>query len=280
VENLLHWVHEYHVDGFRLDATHAIHDESPVHILAELSDAARASGQAGQAPYLIAETHENDLRYLRPTAEGGFGFDAVWADDFHHALRTLLTGEREGYYGDYRGSVAELARQLERRPPERLVYCSQNHDQVGNRPGGDRPKPEELRVRAACTLLAPQTPLLFMGEEYGERRPFQFFTDHIDPFFAEATREGRKREFARFSGFSREDVPDPQDPATFERSKLDPSRGDPDLLAFYGRLLELRRRLPREVETEADEQASVLRLRRAHAELVADFARRTVALEA
>jgi maltooligosyltrehalose trehalohydrolase len=154
----------------------------------------------------------------------------------------------------------------------------QNHDQVGNRALGDRLPREQLRVAAACVLFAPQTPLLFMGEEYGEQRPFQFFTDHIDPAIAEATREGRRREFERFAAFAGEHVPDPQDPATFERSKLDRSSGDEELRAFYKRLLALRRELPREVEVEADEQARTLTVRRGRAELHADFANTTVEL--
>jgi maltooligosyltrehalose trehalohydrolase len=158
------------------------------------------------------------------------------------------------------------------------VVCSQNHDQVGNRAVGDRPRPEELRIRAAVTLFAPQTALLFQGEEYGEQRPFLFFTDHIDPAIAEATREGRKREFARFAAFSGEDVPDPQAPQTYARSKLDPSAGDEGLRAFYAELLRLRRELPRAVEARADEERRVLRIRRGEVELVADFANLTAEL--
>jgi maltooligosyltrehalose trehalohydrolase len=143
---------------------------------------------------------------------------------------------------------------------------------VGNRAVGDRPAADELRLRAAVLLFAPQTPLLFMGEEYGERRPFQFFTDHIDPAIAEATREGRRREFAAFAGFSGE-VPDPQARATFERSKLDRSRPDEGLRAFYRELLALRRELPREIEVEVD--GSHLRARRGDVELRADFDSKT-----
>ena len=139
----------------------------------------------------------------------------------------LLTGEQEGYYGDYPASLTALARQYERMPAQKLVFCSQNHDQVGNRALGDRPKPDELRLRAAALLWAAQTPLLFMGEEYGEQRPFQFFTDHTDPAIAEATRDGRAQEFEQFTAFSGEDVPDPQAAATFQRSKLHPEHGDP-----------------------------------------------------
>jgi maltooligosyltrehalose trehalohydrolase len=186
----------------------------------------------------------------------------------------LLSGERDGYYARY-GRVDGLVRQLEREPRGRLVYCSQNHDQVGNRAVGDRPADDELRVRAALTLLAPQIPLLFMGEEYGERRPFQFFTDHVDPYIADATREGRRREFAGFAGFTAEDVPDPQDPATFERSKLSRER-DPELEAFYAELLSLRRELPPEVEVEAN--GKTVRLRRGPVELVADLEAKTVEL--
>jgi maltooligosyltrehalose trehalohydrolase len=149
---------------------------------------------------------------------------------------------------------------------------------VGNRAVGDRPPPEAARLQAALLLFASQTPLLFMGQEYGERRPFQFFTDHIDPAIAEATREGRKREFAGFAGFAAEDVPDPQARETFERSKLDPSSGDAGLRAFYAELLRLRPELPREVETSADDEGRVLRVRRGSVELVVDFERLTADL--
>src|SRR5262249_6634240 len=159
-----------------------------------------------------------------------WGFDAQWADEFHHELHALLTGERDGYYAAY-GSVAGLARQYGRTPPERLVYCSQNHDQGGNPALGGRPAPPALALPAACLLFAPQTPLLFMGEEYGERRPFRFFTDHLDPAVAEAAREGRKRDFARFSSFHAS-VPDPQAEDTFLASKLSRIE-DPELPALY-----------------------------------------------
>jgi maltooligosyltrehalose trehalohydrolase len=180
----------------------------------------------------------------------------------------LLTGERDGWYSEFDGTVEALARQFERTLADRLVVFAQNHDQVGNRAFGDRPNPREHAIRAACLLFAPQVPLLFMGEEYGEPNPFQFFADHIDPAVVEATREGRKRDFADFAGFSADDVPDPQDPATFERSKLS-RRENPDLRELYRNLLELRRRLPREVETSVE--GSVLRVRRGPVELVADF---------
>jgi maltooligosyltrehalose trehalohydrolase len=202
----------------------------------------------------------------RPIDE--WGHDAQWADRSHHELHVLLTAEQEGYYRGY-GSVEALADDLQGQghEPKRLVVCAQNHDQVGNRALGDRLPPEALRVAAAVTLFSPCTPLLFMGEEYLERRPFQFFTDHIDPAIAEATREGRRREFQAFSSFSGADVPDPQAVETFLRSKLE--RRDPDPL--YRELLELRTQLPRELEAHADEDAKLLRLRRGAVELVADF---------
>jgi maltooligosyltrehalose trehalohydrolase len=271
IQNAELWIRDYHVDGLRLDATHAIFDDSEPHVLAELAARVRAVNPSALV------TSEMETGDLRPIEE--WGHDAQWSDELHHLLHVLLTGEREGYYAEYEPSVTELGRQLLRKPPERLVVCSQNHDQVGNRALGERPHADELRLRAATVLLAPQTPLLFMGEEYGERRPFQFFTDHIDPAIAEATREGRRREFAAFSAFSGQEVPDPQDPTTFERSKLDPSAGDSELLAFYERLLALRRELPREVEVDADHDARVLRVRRGSVEAVLDFARRNVEIE-
>src|SRR5581483_3662927 len=188
-------------------------------------------------------------------------------------LHVLLTGEQDGYYAGYRPSVADLALQIDRTPADRLVYCSQNHDQVGNRAFGDRPAAEELRIRAAALLLAPQVPLLFMGEEYGEQRPFRFFTDHTDPAIADATREGRRREFARFAAFAGKDLPDPQDVRTFESSKLDRSGGDPELRALYRELLALRRALPREVALHADDATAVLDLRRGGTSARLDFAR-------
>ncbi|MGZ4258141.1 MAG: malto-oligosyltrehalose trehalohydrolase, partial [Gaiellaceae bacterium] len=150
----------------------------------------------------------------------------------------------------------------------RLIVCSQNHDQVGNRALGDRPAADELRARAAVVCFAPQTPLLFMGEEYGERAPFRFFTDHVDPFIADATREGRKREFEHFTAFSGEDVPDPQAPRTFEASKLTRAE-DPELRAFYAELLALRRELPRELTAEVEGRR--LRMTRGEVTVEVDF---------
>jgi maltooligosyltrehalose trehalohydrolase len=269
IQNACMWVRDYHVDGLRLDATHAVFDGSPRHVLAELADRVR---EENPRALVISEMETGDLR---PIEE--WGHDAQWADEFHHELHVALTGERDGYYAEYAGSVERLAGHFDRAPAEKLVFCSQNHDQVGNRAIGDRPRPDEHRVRAACLLFAPQTPLLFMGEEYGEINPFQFFTDHVDPIIAEATREGRKREFADFAGFSGEVVPDPQAWETFEGSKLS-RREDLELRAFYVELLRLRRELPRDIATDADENARVLRIRRGATELVADFGNKTVEL--
>jgi maltooligosyltrehalose trehalohydrolase len=269
IQNACLWVRDYHVDGLRLDAVHAVFDDSPQHVLAELADRVR---EESPRALVISEMGHDDFR---PIEE--WGHDAQWLDRLHHELHVLLTGERDGYYEEF-GSLEGLKRELDRQPAERLVVCAQNHDQVGNRALGDRLSPDKLRVAASCVLFAPQTPLLFMGEEYGERRPFQFFTDHIDPKIAEATREGRKREFERFAAFSGEDVPDPQDAATFERSKLDRSHADEDLRAFYRELLVLRRELPREAEVTIDETARTLTVRRGAVELHADFANTTVQL--
>jgi maltooligosyltrehalose trehalohydrolase len=263
IQNAELWVRDYRIDGLRLDATHAIFDDSRPHIMRELAERVRA---AHPGALVIAEMAIGDRR---PLAE--WGHDAQWADEFHHALHVLLTGERDGYYADF-GSVADLARGYQ--DDGRLVVYDQDHDQVGNRARGDRLPLEARRLAAACVLFAPQIPLLFMGEEYGETAPFQFFTDHDDPYVAESTREGRKEEFASFSGFGGE-VPDPQDEATFARSKLHPEAGDPELRRFYAELIALRRTLPRDVDTDVDEQRRVLRVRRGDRELVADFANLT-----
>jgi maltooligosyltrehalose trehalohydrolase len=263
IQNAEQWVRDFHVDGLRLDAVHAIFDDSPLHVCAELKQ------RVGDA-LVISEMELDDWR---PIDE--WGHDAQWFDATHHELHVLLTGEKDGYYASF-GSVGRLAEELRGRgrDPRKLVVCAQNHDQVGNRALGDRLPEDALRVAAAVTLFSPCTPLLFMGEEYQETAPFQFFTDHIDPGIAEATREGRRREFADFASFSGEEVPDPQALETFLRSKLHPREPDP----LYRELLALRRELPRELEAEADESARLLRLRRGDATLVADFGNRRVEL--
>jgi maltooligosyltrehalose trehalohydrolase len=261
IQNAEQWVRDFHVDGLRLDAVHAIFDDSPLHVCEELKQ------RVGNA-LVISEMELDDWR---PIEE--WGHDAQWFDVTHHELHVLLTGEKDGYYSSF-GSVERLAEDLRGRghDPRRLVVCAQNHDQVGNRAFGDRLPEDALRVAAAVTLFSPCTPLLFMGEESLEAAPFQFFTDHIDPAIADATRDGRRREFAEFAAFAGEEVPDPQALETFLRSKLRPREPDP----LYRELLALRRELPRELEAEADEEARVLRLRRGDATLVADFGNRRV----
>jgi maltooligosyltrehalose trehalohydrolase len=259
LQNAELWVRDYRIDGLRLDAVHAVQDDSPRHVLAELADRVRA---ANADALVISEMGPDDFRPLRE-----WGHDAMWLDNLHHTLHVALTGEQEGYYADFDGSMAQIARELERPEAERLVVCAQNHDQVGNRALGDRLPADALRLAQAIVLFSPFTPLLFQGEEYGETAPFQYFTDHIDEFIAEATREGRKREFEKFTGFG-EHVPDPQDVATFERSRLSPRPPDP----FVAELLRLRATLPRELAVEADEDARTLTLRRGDRTLVASFA--------
>jgi maltooligosyltrehalose trehalohydrolase len=230
---------------------------------------------------------------MRDRAIGGWGCDGAWADDFHHSVRTLVTDEREGYYEEF-GRVADLAKAFHRPhvhdgtyssfrhrrfgapaddvPPDRFVVFAQNHDQVGNRALGDRLPAPARPLAAFLTLLSPFVPLLFMGEEYGEDAPFQFFTDHIDPLIADATREGRREEFASFTSFAAEEIPDPQDPQTFERSKLT-RRVDPALADLYTRLIEVRRRLPPgdPDAIDFDEAERWLRVRRGRFELIANF---------
>ena len=263
IQNAIIYTREYKIDGLRLDAVHAVYDDSTPHVLAELRQ--RVGGVV---------TSEMKVDDWRPIDE--WGHDAQWFDRSHHELHVLLTGEHDGYYADF-GSVDGLAEDLAGRgkPPEKLIVYAQNHDQVGNRARGDRLPADALRVAAAVTIFSPCTPLLFMGEEYAEPNPFRFFTDHTDPFVADATREGRKQEFEQFSAFAGEDVPDPQAEETFLRSKLS-RREDPEMRAWYEKLLRLRRELPRELETRVD--GKVLRLRRGGVELVADFGTGTVEL--
>jgi maltooligosyltrehalose trehalohydrolase len=284
IQNAELWIADYHVDGLRLDATHAIFDDSRPHVLAELAQRVRAINPAA---LVISEMEPGDLR---PIEE--WGHDAQWGDGLHHAAHVLLTGELEGYYERY-GSVADLATELERPQRERIVVCAQNHDQVGNRALGDRLRGAKLRLAAMCAILSAGTPLLFMGEEYDESQPFQFFTDHTDPAIAEATRAGRRREFARFAAFAGDSVPDPQDVETFRRSKLDRARGDPEHRRYYGTLLRLRAELGASasdaagrdaagraaagpVVTEVDERRRVLRVRRGDVQLLMNFSEEPV----
>ncbi len=248
VDNALHFFAEHHVDGLRLDAVHAFHDRSATHFLEELALRVRAlERERGRRFALVAESDLNDPRVVRERARGGYGIDAQWNDDFHHAVHVALTGEERGYYVDFarEDRIAPLAQVLSQRfvhdggfsrfrgrrhgapatdvPPERFVVYVQNHDQVGNRAQGDRfgtlLSPRRQRLAAGLLLLSPYVPLLFMGEEHGETRPFQYFTSHGDPDLGRAVSAGRRREFESF-GWG-EAVPDPQDPATFERSRPD-----------------------------------------------------------
>jgi maltooligosyltrehalose trehalohydrolase len=290
VQAAVMWVRDLHLDGLRLDAVHAIFDQSAEHVVAEL--ARRVHAENWRA-LVIAESGLNDPRVVREPEAGGWGCDAAWADDVHHAIRTLVTDEHEGYYAEF-GSIHDLVHVLRdphlhdgrwsefrrRRfgapargcPPERFVVFDQNHDQVGNRAFGDRLPHDARPLAAFCTLLSPYTPMLFMGEEYGEDAPFMFFTDHIDKEIAEATRKGRRAEFASFAKFAGEEVPDPQDPATFERSRLT-RREDPELRELYVKLLRARRALPRGPvdDVRADPDAGWVRVRRGDYTLVMNF---------
>ncbi|HTP20177.1 MAG TPA: malto-oligosyltrehalose trehalohydrolase [Solirubrobacteraceae bacterium] len=291
LQSAVGWVRDFGIDGLRLDAIHAIFDQSAEHIVAAL--ARRVHAERDHA-LVIAESGLNDPRVMRDRTAGGWACDASWADDFHHAVRTLVTGELDGYYSDF-GTVAQLAKAWHRPyvydgnyspfrrhrygapaddvPAERFVVFDQNHDQVGNRAFGGRLPPPARPLAAFCTLLSPYVPMLFMGEEYGEDAPFQFFSDHIDESIAQATREGRRAEFASFTAFAKEEIPDPQDPATFERSKLT-RRRDPALSELYVKLMQARRRLPPgDVDAiEFDEDARWLIVRRGTFELVMNFA--------
>lgn len=268
ISNALYWVTEYHIDVLRLDAIHGIYDFSANHILRELADAVHDQGtRLGRQILVIAESALNDARVVSPPGQGGYGLDGQWNDDFHHALRTTLTNERAGYYQDFEG-LRHLATALQegfvysgqysryhrrrqgnsaqKLAASQLVVFAQNHDQVGNRAFGDRLSTripfEALKVAAAVVLLSPHIPLLFMGEEYGETAPFLYFIDHGDPTLVEAVRRGRQEEFASF-GWSGE-IPDPQDPLTFERSRLQVGRqGGPRqtaMLKWTRRLIDLR----------------------------------------
>jgi maltooligosyltrehalose trehalohydrolase len=274
LDSALMWMRDYHVDGLRLDAVHALKDDAPVHILQELAEASDAlSAHLGRPLSLIAESDLNDPRLILPREAGGYGLTAQWSDDWHHSVHVALTGETSGYYADFaaldavpktwtRGFVHDGTYSSFRGrdhggpiPPQvpawRLVTFAQDHDQIGNRAAGDRLSQmlsfERLAVAAVLTLTAPGTPMLFMGEEWGASTPWQFFTSHPEPELGEATAEGRIAEFARM-GWDPHIVPDPQDPETFLRSKLrwdEVSEGDhARLLALYQGLARLRRERP------------------------------------
>ena len=272
VENALYWIREYHLDGLRLDAVQTIKDDSPLHIVAEIQRRVQElASELGRRVCVIAETDENDARYVTQ-----YKLDAVWSDDFHHAIHAFFTGERNGYYQDF-GDPQQIARALREGyvfQGERFgfwnaprgtsaagvllpanVICLQNHDQVGNRAKGERLTslvPRGARkLAAAFLLLAPHTPLLFMGQEYDEAAPFQFFADFQDAALKKAVSEGRRSEF---KDFDFNDVPDPEDPATFERSKLTwaDAAENREMLEWYRSLLQLRREYVTGGERTAD----------------------------
>jgi malto-oligosyltrehalose trehalohydrolase len=263
IENALLWLMEYRFDGLRFDAVHAISEQD---WLGEMAVEVRRTIEPGRHVHLVLENDANSAALLRPDA-----FDAQWNDDAHHVLHVMLTGETDGYYGDYaqhpadrlarclaegfdyQGEVSahrggkkrgEISRDL---PPTAFVLFLQNHDQVGNRPFGDRlitlADAEALRAAVALQLLCPQIPLIFMGEESGSTVPFQFFTDHHGEL-AKAVRDGRRREFASFKGFDHaREIPDPNDSQTFERCRLTNEPPKAEWLALYRRLLALRREM-------------------------------------
>jgi maltooligosyltrehalose trehalohydrolase len=309
LDNARMWFADYHVDALRLDAVHALVDGSPTHLLEELAIETQAlSAHLGRPLTLIAESDLNDTRLVTPREAGGTGLDAQWSDDFHHAVHVALTGETSGYYADFeplsalakvcnrgffhdgtwssfRGSDHGAPVDTAHMPTWRLVVCSQNHDQVGNRARGDRPSEslddDQLACAALLTLCGPFTPMLFMGEEWAASSPFQFFSSFGDPELARATAEGRIAEFARM-GWDPSVVPDPQDPATFERSTLDwdelRSGRHAVLLDVYRRLAELRRALPEltdpafsSLSATADEALRVFTLRRGDLLLAVNF---------
>lgn len=273
VENVVGWVRDFHLDGFRLDAVHGIVDQSATHLLEAIAAAAHAEGaRLGKPVHVIAESDLADARLLRSPDAGGYGLDAQWGDEFHHAVHVALTGERDGYYRDHPG-LGDIARMTRDRyayagrysayrqrtvgrpapdiPYDRYVVCVQNHDQVGNRMLGERLTAmtdlEGCKLAAATLLTSPFVPMLFMGEEHGETAPFQYFVSHTDPDLIEAVRTGRREEFAAFAWQG--EAPDPQDPATFERSRVDHdlkrAGGDHGVLyPLYRHLLAARRDRP------------------------------------
>jgi len=247
IANAIQWIREYHVDGLRLDATHALQDDSPRHFLEELTTTARAAAE--RPVFFVAEDHRNLARLIQPAERGGWGLDAVWADDFHHQVRVHVARDQEGYYQDYTGRTEDIAATIRQGwfftgqksahtgeargtdpsdlDPRQFVICIQNHDQIGNRAVGDRLShdidPAVYRAVTTLLLTAPQTPLLFMGQEWAASTPFLFFTDHEAELGHQITK-GRREEFASFKAFAdpalRERIPDPQAADTFEQSRL------------------------------------------------------------
>jgi maltooligosyltrehalose trehalohydrolase len=309
-DNALMWLRDYHIDGLRIDAIHAIHDSSAIHFLEQLaSEVDELEAQTGRNLVLIAESDLNDPRIVTPREANGYGIDAQWSDDFHHALHTVLTGERAGYYADF-GSLTDLAkaltnvfvydgryscfrRRMHGRPVQglsahRFLGYLQNHDQVGNRAKGERSSalmsPARLKIAAALVLCSPFVPMIFQGEEFAASTPFQYFTDHQDPDVARAVSQGRRNEFAAF-GWNPADIPDPQDPATFLRSKLDWNESQSRMLDWYRNLIDLRQKLPDlaggrldRVSVRFDEQDQWIAIQRGAIHLICNLSksRRTI----
>ena len=268
IENAIHWFERYHIDALRIDAVHGIFDMSAKHFLHELKENVRERIK-DRSVYLIPESDLNDVRLINPIEQGGYGLDAHWNDDYHHALHTLLTGEDTGYYMDF-GEIEHMAKAISegfvysgqysrfrkkehgsstvKKPPRQFVVFSQNHDQVGNRAQGDRLtgslSAEQLKLACCMVLLSQNLPLLFMGEEYAETAPFQYFVSHSDPDLVKAVRKGRIKEFASFGW---QDVPDPQEESTFKRSKINPELrhedGHRELFEFYKKAIRIRKEL-------------------------------------
>ncbi|NDK55337.1 malto-oligosyltrehalose trehalohydrolase [Pontibacter fetidus] len=277
-QNALMWLRDFHIDALRLDAVHAILDTGAKHFLQELQEHVDHLAEQQNRPfYLIAESDLNDVRLINPIEQGGYGLVAQWMDDYHHAIHTMVTGETEGYYADF-GKPEHLVKTLKHsfiyngiysenrkrtvgsdataNPAKQFVVCSQNHDQVGNRMLGERLTQlvsfKMLKPIAALVILSPYTPMLFMGEEYGEENPFQFFVSHTDKDLVEAVRKGRKEEFKTFAWQG--EAPDPQSEETFNNSKLQHNYKNSEkhyrLREFYKSLIQLRKTIVQKLSKE------------------------------
>ena len=301
IENVLMWFRDFHIDALRMDAVHAIKDFSPNHILREIKQKVNELMQfTGRKHYLIVELDLNDVRYINPLDKEGYGMDAQWIDEFHHSLRVTAGGERSGYYSDFEG-IAHLAKsyrdayvyngiysphrfktfgtEAKDNPGKQFIVFSQNHDQVGNRMLGERISElasfEMQKLMAGAVMVSPYLPMLFMGEEYSEINPFQYFVSHTDPDLVEAVRKGRKAEFAAFHALG--EAPDPQAAETFKRSKLNwdllhrvPHK---TMFQFYQTLIKIRQAQPalrhldrHYLDVEVNEQDNILLLHRWHGE--------------
>jgi maltooligosyltrehalose trehalohydrolase len=305
-DNAIMWLRDYHFDGLRLDAVHAYMDRSAIHFMEQLSTEVRAlEAETGKHYVVIAESDLNDPRFVKPPEAGGYGMDAQWSDDFHHALVTVLTRDRSGYYSDF-GSIADLAKSLKSvfvydgiyaphrdriqgRPIEGLPACrflgyAQNHDQVGNRAKGERlshlVNAGRAKLAAAVVFTAPFVPMIFQGEEWAASSPFQYFTNH-EAELGKLVSEGRKKEFAAF-GWNPDEIPDPQDEQTFLRSKLNwdeqPQQPHAEMLAWYRKLIELRKAYPdltdgslEELHVEYNEEEKWLVMRRGSIEVTVNL---------